>query len=52
MLNRLVCFVLGHKSRITACPFTLLKYDKCDRCEGSVVIGKVGDEKENISFTS
>lgn len=47
MYKRLLCFIIGHQSRITSCPFTLLKYDKCDRCNRSMVIGMVGDEKQN-----
>lgn len=52
MFNRIICFVVGHKSRITSCPFTLLKYDKCDRCQGSVIIGRVNDEEQNSSISA
>lgn len=52
MYKRFICFIIGHKSRITSCPFTLLKYDKCDRCSGSIVIGKVEDEEKNNPIAS
>lgn len=38
--KRLICLVIRHKHRITECPFTGLKYDKCDRCGGSIILGK------------
>jgi len=40
MNSRIVCFVLGHKKRISKCPYTLNVYDVCDRCGGTLVIGK------------
>ena len=49
MYKRIICFIIGHQHRITSCPFTGLKYDKCDRCSGSIITGRVEDEKENIN---
>lgn len=40
-INKVViCKIVGHKSRISKCPFTLTVYDVCDRCKGTVTLGK------------
>lgn len=39
-MKRIICFVKGHMSRISECPFTGYTYDVCDRCQTNVIIGR------------